>query len=270
MDRSKSIGGSDALKIMNGDWMNLWLLKTGQQQEDDLSNVLPVQLGIATEDFNINWFAKDMGVEVTGKQTQYTQTTQSGVPLRATLDAEFDMNGKKNILECKHTYEMNTLNSQISTYMPQLQLYMYMADVDSCYFANIFGNRRYEYCKISFDINYFETMMVHINEFWNCVVTKTPPPDSVTIPSMTIDHIALDDMIARCADTDNMFIDQAHQYIDTLDAYAMHESAKKTLKSMVANNEREVYSQPLTIKRSKNGALRFTINKERTNTEEKL
>ena len=263
MDRNKSIGGSDALKIMNGDWMNLWLLKTGQQQEDDLSNVLPVQLGIATEDFNINWFAKNMGVEITGKQTQYTQTTQSGVPLRATLDAEFNMYGKKYILECKHTYEMNTLNNQVSTYMPQLQLYMYMADIDSCYFANIFGNRRYECCKISFDIDYFETMMVHIKEFWNCVVTKTPPPMAVHIPSITLDHIALDDMIARCADTDNMFIDQAHQFIQTIEAHTLHEAAKKTLKAMVADNEREVYSQPLTIKRSKNRSLRFTINKEK-------
>lgn len=262
MDRSKSIGGSDALKIMRGDWTDLWLEKTGQKESDDLSSVFPVQLGIVTEDFNIDWFAKDMGITIPDRQVQY-ERTEYGIPLRATLDAEFVLNGKKHALECKHTYEMNTLNKQIDNYMPQLQLYMYMAEIDSIYFSNIFGNRRYEYCKVSWDKEYFERMMVYIKEFWQCVTTKTPPPMAVNIPSITLDHIALDDMIARCADTDNMFIDQAHQFIETIEAHTLHEAAKKTLKAMVADNEREVYSQPLTIKRSKNRSLRFTINKEK-------
>lgn len=262
MDRNKSIGGSDALRIMRGEWHRLWLEKTERVQPEDLSNVFAVQLGVATEDFNINWFARDMGVEVTSKQAQYQTRSAQGIPLRATLDAEFLLEGSRNVLECKHTYESNTLNKQVANYMPQLQLYMYVAKVPHIYFANIFGNRRYEYCKINFDADYLQSMMVHINEFWSHVLSDKEPPISVTVPSITIDHIALDDMVARCADGDNMFIDQAHQFIETIDAHAMHESAKKTLKAMVANNEREVYSQPLTIRRSKNGALRFHINKD--------
>ena len=264
MDRTKSIGGSDALKIMRGDWSSLWLEKTGRTQPEDLSNVFAVQLGVATEDFNIRWFARDMGVEITGKQTQYQGRSAHGVPLRATLDAEFMYEGQRCVLEVKHTYEGNTLSKQVANYMPQLQLYMHMAAVPFIYFANIFGNRRYEYCKVSWDKHYYDTMMVNINEFWSLVQSDTAPPNAVHIPSIGIDHIELDDMVARCADGDNMFLDQAHQFIETIEAHSMHESAKKTLKAMVANNEREVYSQPLTIKRSKNGALRFNINKDGT------
>ena len=32
------IGGSDAVQIMNGDWVKLWSIKTGKEQPEDLSN----------------------------------------------------------------------------------------------------------------------------------------------------------------------------------------------------------------------------------------
>ena len=63
-DRAKGIGGSDAATIMNGDWLALWQEKTGRREPDDLSNVLPVQLGTFTEPFNRAWFAQQTGMAV--------------------------------------------------------------------------------------------------------------------------------------------------------------------------------------------------------------
>ena len=51
-DRRKSLGGSDANRIMRGDWHSLWLEKTGRKEPEDLSWVLPVLIGIATEDLH--------------------------------------------------------------------------------------------------------------------------------------------------------------------------------------------------------------------------
>ena len=45
MNRLGFIGGSDARRIMEGDW-HTWLEKTGQQQPADLSDNLAVQLGV--------------------------------------------------------------------------------------------------------------------------------------------------------------------------------------------------------------------------------
>ena len=56
MNRIGFIGGSDMRRIMEGDWISLWEEKTGRKKPDDLSDVLPVQLGTFTEQFNINWF----------------------------------------------------------------------------------------------------------------------------------------------------------------------------------------------------------------------
>ena len=52
IDRSQGIGGSDATKIVAGTWKDLYLEKKGLKENEDLSFVLPVQLGIYTEDFN--------------------------------------------------------------------------------------------------------------------------------------------------------------------------------------------------------------------------
>ena len=58
MDRTKGIGGSDANKIISGDWHELWLIKTKRKESDDLSDVVPVQIGIATESLNIDFLEK--------------------------------------------------------------------------------------------------------------------------------------------------------------------------------------------------------------------
>ena len=60
-DRSKGIGGSDATRLYEGDWYQLWSEKVGETLPADLSDVLPVQLGIHTEPFNILWFEKKTG-----------------------------------------------------------------------------------------------------------------------------------------------------------------------------------------------------------------
>ena len=45
MERKGFIGGSDCVKITNGDWLELWQIKTGRVESDDLSRNIAVQLG---------------------------------------------------------------------------------------------------------------------------------------------------------------------------------------------------------------------------------
>ena len=56
--RLNGIGGSEANMIMSGDnqkVMDLWLVKTKPAQPEDLSGILPVQMGRYTEPFNRYW-----------------------------------------------------------------------------------------------------------------------------------------------------------------------------------------------------------------------
>jgi predicted phage-related endonuclease len=153
------------------------------------------------------------------------------------------------------------MRKQLERYMPQLQLYLEISGVKAMYFANIFGNSRYEYVKVAKDDQYLEQMFVHLKEFWGYVERKEEPPQSMPHFSASIDQIPINDMVARDATSDNYFAVRAAEYISTMDAAKEHEAAKKDLKGMVGLDEREVYNDQLSIKRDVRGSLRINVKK---------
>jgi len=63
-DRRQFIGGSDTRIIMGKDdkaLLRLWREKRGEEAPLDLSDVLVVQLGVATEGLNRRWFELNSG-----------------------------------------------------------------------------------------------------------------------------------------------------------------------------------------------------------------
>ena len=255
MERKGFIGGSDMNVIMNGDWHKLWLVKTGRQESDDLSDNLAVQLGSYTEQFNIDWFKKSSynTCSVSNEQQEFRMLWQD-IPLKGTVDAI--VNPINGILECKHTYEYNTMESCLRQYMPQMQFYMWLAQSNSCFLSVIFGNRRWECVNVSADKDYLERMQVNLSKFWRCVSEDTEPFQ--TPAPVSIDKVLVDDMIRRDATSDNHFITLCHDYINSQEQAQVFESAKADLKAMVGDNEREVYCDLLSIKRDKRGSLRIT------------
>jgi hypothetical protein len=79
------IGGSDAVKIIRGDWHDLYNEKIGIAQPSDLSHLFNVQLGTYTEQFNLAWFEQEYGVQVIDTQPEFKKTIE-GIPFKATLD----------------------------------------------------------------------------------------------------------------------------------------------------------------------------------------
>ena len=252
MNRLGFIGGSDAVKIMQGEWLELWQVKTGRKQGDDLSDNIAVQLGIHTEDFNLDWFAKAYKAELTNQQKEYSQDI-GGVPVKGTIDAMWN----NSIVEAKHTNAFTNMDEQVARYMPQIQTYMHLADADGAYLSAIFGNGKWEATHIARNKSYFDSMWAVVSDFWGYVL-RDEEPVGIDVKPISIEKIALDNMVIRDASRDNAFIDAAHTYIEHEDHARTFENAKKDLKKMVAKNEREVYCDLLTIKRSKNGSLRFT------------
>ena len=63
-NRRTFIGGSDARVIMGGDeaaLLRLWREKRGEAEPEDLSGNLIVQLGLATEPLNRQWYERTTG-----------------------------------------------------------------------------------------------------------------------------------------------------------------------------------------------------------------
>lgn len=253
MNRQGFIGGSDCVKIMEGDWLNLWQIKTGRVQASDLSDNIAVQLGVFTETFNLNWFEKQRNCALSHHQYE-VQADIGIVPAKGMIDGMWD----GAIVEAKHTNAQNNMDSIIERYMPQVQLYCYLANADGAYLSVIFGNNRWESAYVRRDKEYFDSMWAVVSDFWGYVL-RDEEPVGIDVQTLSIDKIEVDNMVRRDASADNEFISNAHDYIQNKAAAGAFETAKKNLKQMVADNEREVYCDLLTIKRSKSGSLLFTV-----------
>jgi len=257
MQRQGFIGGSDATTIMQFKWYDLWLVKTGKAEAEDLSDNIAVQLGSHTEDFNIKWFEKFTGcfVPLTSQQKQFKKTV-GDVPLVGTVDGVLAKT--KQIIEAKHTNPFNDMNEMIERYMPQIQLYCHISGAEGCHLSVIFGNSKWQSAFVHYDEDYFNKMMVFINDFWWHVINDKEPVGIDAPDDISINHIPVDNMVVRDASMDNAFVHSSITYINGLEQNKVFENAKKDLKNMVGSNEREVFCDYLTIKRDKRGSLRIS------------
>jgi hypothetical protein len=253
MNRKGFIGGSDCTRIMEGDWLKLWQIKTGRAEGDDLSNNIAVQLGIHTEGFNLGWFEKQHDC-ILGNHQREIQMEIGIVPAKGMVDAMWD----GAIVEAKHTNDRNNMDAVIERYMPQLQLYCHLAKAEGAYLSVIFGNGRWESNYVSYNAVYFDSMWAVVSDFWGYVL-RDEEPVGIDIPQIDTDKISVDDMVRRDASKDNEFISRAVDYLQYKDSAKRFEDAKSDLKQMVGPKEREVYCDLLTIKRSKSGSLLFTV-----------
>ena len=144
MNRKGFIGGSDCVQIMQGNWLELWQIKTGRIDSNDLSRNIAVQLGSWTEDFNLKWFEQEHDCVLSGHQEELEDMI-GNVPAKGMIDARWG----SRIVEAKHTNPYKSIDDIIEYYMPQIQLYCYLSDTDGAYFSVIFGNSKWESTYVS-------------------------------------------------------------------------------------------------------------------------
>lgn len=256
MERKGFIGGSDTVQIMQDKWQELWMIKTGREEPENLSHNLAVQMGSFTEDFNIRWFSEQHSMDVIGQQKEFKSDIH-GVPTKGMVDGL--VVGESAILECKHTNAFNTMDNVTDYYMPQIQTYIYLAGVEGAWLSVFFGNNKWESVHISRNAEYFDAMWSLVEDFWGYVKSDIPPNKIIVRPTVSTDKIPVNDMVRRDASNENEFVSLAHDFLEHEAASKSFESAKKDLKLMVGDNEREVYVPGLlAIKRSANRSLRFT------------
>lgn len=255
------IGGSDAVKIMSGDWYDLWLEKTGKAEPKDLSDQFNVQLGTYTEEFNIAWFEQEYNLQVLAFQHEVSHKI-GGIPFKATVDGLLLEDGVYVGLECKHTSSFRKFDDILAYYTPQIQLYMQVVNIKSMYLSVIFGNQ-WECKLIERNDDEWNRMLPILQDFWNHVEKDIPPQAEMPNELPTgVQHMTIDNMVARDASKDNHFLELQHHYLENYKVSKVFEDAKKELKSLVKPNEREVYTDKLSIKRNKRGALTIYIEQE--------
>ena len=175
-DRKQGIGGSDATRLYEGDWYKLWQEKTDDSLPQDLSDVLPVQLGVHTEPFNIFWFSKQTGLKVDGKQQTFFHEKYPF--MYAHVDGLI-LGEDKAILECKHTNAFSNLKKVSDKYKAQLQHYLMVTGYPKVYVSVIFGNMKYEIMEVTEDSDFQEQLLNAEILFWHFVQKKKAPPEYI-------------------------------------------------------------------------------------------
>lgn len=258
MERKGFIGGSDLYNILRGDWHDLWLVKTGRKQPDDLSHIFKVNLGNVTERYNLEWLSKDTGLAIADEQS-VAFTELLGVPFKGQADAiGTDEQGVRYLIECKHTSSNRSMNQMLDSYMPQIQLYMCLFQLKQAYLSVIFGNE-HDYCTVDYNQDYLHAVVTKVAEFWQLVTSDTEPSYDLTTFKIDWSAININGLKLRDASKDNHFTSLASDFVSTVDTAKEHEAIKKELRSLVADDEREVFCDLLTIKRDKRGACRITV-----------
>lgn len=177
-DRPTGIGGTDAIRITEGTWKDLWLEKIGKVERKDLSGVLPVQLGIFTEEFNRRWYQEvtkervvNIGHIFTHPQYDYIYGSLDGI-------------AKGKVFEAKHVNAFVKDQNIIDKYYAQVQHYMMVTGFSKAVLSVLRGNLGYNIFTIERDKPFQRKLEIACHLFWFHVMNNIEPPEYIDFDLM--------------------------------------------------------------------------------------
>src|SRR6516162_746960 len=250
-DRRYFIGGSDARIIMGNDeaaLTRLWREKRGEVEPEDLSGNLIVQLGVATEALNRDWYERN-----TGQTVECVQHRLMHPVLRwmgATLDGM--VAGSATVFEAKFMLPWSfSEEAAADKHMAQLQHNMWVVNARTAALSIITGGGKWIEMTIPADALYQHFLVTAEKRFWRCVQSgETPRPYGVEPPRPRIEAVRVVDMSGS-----NSWAEFAGLFCSTRSAFLAHERAKAELKALMPEDAKEAIGHGIRAKRSKSGAI---------------
>lgn len=253
IERRKGIGGSDAAKIVSGEWHELWLDKTGQKEPEDLSSVFAVQLGNATEALNLAWYALKTGREVS--RFGEAVICPDHPILRCTLDG-FD-GAEQMVIQAKHVNGFSKIEDVRARYAPQVMHEMLVCGVRRGILSVIIGTSEPVLELIELDDFWATDYIAKCHEFWGYVERNEAPPQGAPIDAPPVPAV----MRVVSMEGNNAFASAAADWINHGPAAKLFDKAQKDLKAMVEPDVREATGHGIKISRNKAGSLSIKENK---------
>jgi putative phage-type endonuclease len=182
LNRKKGVGASESATVMGlNRFMSpyeLWLIKTGRKEPEDISDIPCVYWGCIHEDNIAKHYAKVMGCEV--------------VPVPETLfhkDYKFllchldrKVKDQSKVLECKFAMfakdEWGPSGTDIVplNYIIQVQHQLAVTGCDEADIAVLIGGWDFRIYNFKRDEELINRIIAEVSEFWACVENDTPPP----------------------------------------------------------------------------------------------
>lgn len=258
--RKLGIGGSDANIILSGDKARivaLWEEKLGRREPEDLTWVLPVQMGSATEELNAAFYSHATGQSVSDRNAMKSSADRPY--MRCELDGlTATKSGAPAIFEAKHVNAFSTIEDVVQRYMPQLHHNMYCAGVRDAVLSVFIGTLKHEIFEVAMDDFYLAALLDAEDDFWRCVESGTPP-GGCEVPAAPV---AFEKMREVDMSESNAWASNALDWLANKNAAKTFDKAAKELKALVEPDVGKATGHGIIIKRSKAGSL--TISGEKT------
>jgi len=261
VERKGFIGGSDAKRILDGDWHSLWQEKTGLKQPENLDHNFQVQLGVRTEDFHLRWLNKYHDFDIIIPPADYRSRRMDGKPFITALLDGWERT-QDTFVEVKHSNARADRESMIQWYQPQVAHYCNVVGKEYGWLSYIAGNASPDFFKIEPSKAYREALLELELAFWWHVENNVPPVltnavDMIDKAVIEAAAVKIDDMRVVDMTGHNEWASMAADYQLNKDTAAAFEKAKAGLKKLVEKDVRLASGHGITIKRSKSGSLLF-------------
>ena len=261
--RRLGIGGSDATIIMGGDEekiLRLWREKRGEVEPENLDDVLPVQIGVWTEEGHTNWFERKTGKRVkcrqenvVSKEHPFMRCTLDGVipPLDESLSYSY---ADCAVFDAKHVNQFAKKDEPARKYFWQMQHNMLVTGASTSFLSVIFGTFDWEYFQIDAEPLSQAQLIAAERAFWACVETGDPPC-VINVPA-PVEAVKRVDMTSN-----NRWGSAANVWLSNRGYAKAFEQAVKDLKELVDADVVEATGHGITASRSRAGAISIRESK---------
>lgn len=257
--RKLGIGGSDANILLSGDMpriLSLWEEKLGRREPEDLTWVLPVQMGSATEELNAAFYSHATGRSIRDRNVMRTRTDRPY--MRCELDGLTTTEaGAPAIFEAKHVNAFSTIEEVVQRYMPQLHHNMHCARVRHAVLSVFLGTQKHEIFEVAMDDFYLAALLDAEEDFWRCVESETAP-EGCEPPAAPV---AFENLREVDMTGSNEWASAALDWLDNKDAAKKFEKAAKDIKALVKPDVGRAFGHGVQVKRSKAGSLTISAEK---------
>jgi len=268
--RMGGLGGSDAERIMAGNWYSLWAEKTKRVAAEDLTRALPVQMGKVTEAFNAHWFGLQTGVAVNRSFSvvQRTHLHPAYPYLLCNIDGLVIIDGRLRLFEAKHVNPFGSRADAPAKYYAQIQHNLEVLDLEGCELSVLFGNSDWQRFSVERDKDYANLLLDREREFWEHVVRDKPPIErqgEATQPAVSLEPMRQLNMRAS-----NEWGDHEATWVRTREHVKQADAAESALKAMMPADCDFAFGHELVCVRDRAGklSLRYPNKKDSLRVEE--
>jgi predicted phage-related endonuclease len=261
--RARRLGSSDALRLMAGNWGELWAEKTGRLPAPSLDFVAYVQIGIVTEPLHARFFTHRTGIPC--RPAEETLVHPQFDFICAHLDfltwreaADAGERPADTLIEAKFTTGFDSDGELATRYYWQVQHQLLVSGLEHAVLS-ILRPTAYSLMPVTRQERDIATLTDTLHAFWWYVENDVEPADMEPVAAPVPPGTRILDMARH-----NEFAALAGTLVETQPAVQSHRDAERALKSLLPEDAQIAFvadgaQEGVMVQRRKDGRLALRI-----------